>query len=59
MIRISGYDIPGDYTTIKLGDEGTTEVMMQTLHRMDDNRVSCNIRNGLEPFLVRKTDILC
>lgn len=34
------------YTTVKPGDEGTTEVMIQALHRMDDNWVSCNVRNG-------------
>ncbi|MCM1343753.1 MAG: hypothetical protein NC305_11110 [Lachnospiraceae bacterium] len=34
------------YNTIKPGEEGVTEVMIQDLHRMDDNWVSCNVRNG-------------
>lgn len=34
------------YATVKPGDEGTTEVLIQVLHRMDDNWVSCNVRNG-------------
>ena len=34
------------YNEIKPGDDGTTEVMIQSLHRMDDNWVNCNIRNG-------------
>lgn len=34
------------YNVIKPGEGGVTEVMIQDLHRMDDNWVTCNVRNG-------------
>lgn len=34
------------YNVIKPGEDGVTEVMIQALHRMDDNWVTCNVRNG-------------
>lgn len=34
------------YNVIKPGEDGVTEVMIQDLHRMDDNWVTCNVRNG-------------
>lgn len=34
------------YNMIKPGEDGVTEVMIQDLHRMDDNWVTCNVRNG-------------
>ena len=34
------------YNVIRPGEDGVTEVMIQDLHRMDDNWVSCNVRNG-------------
>ena len=34
------------YNVIKPGENGVTEVMIQNLHRMDDNWVNCNVRNG-------------
>ena len=34
------------YNTFKPGENGVTEVLIQELHRMDDNWVNCNVRNG-------------
>ena len=34
------------YNVIKPGEDGVTEVMIQDLHRMDDNEVTNNVRNG-------------
>lgn len=34
------------YNVIRPGEDGVTEVMIQDLHRMDDNWVTCNVRNG-------------
>lgn len=34
------------YNVIKPGEDGVTEVDIQMLHRLDDNWVNCNIRNG-------------
>lgn len=34
------------YNVIKPGEDGVTEVMIQSLHRMDDNEVTNNVRNG-------------
>ena len=34
------------YNTFKPGEDGVTEVLIQELHRMDDNWVNCNVRNG-------------
>lgn len=35
-----------NYNVIKPGEDGVTEVLIQDLHRMDDNWVTCNVRNG-------------
>ena len=34
------------YTTVRPGEMGVTEVWIQDLHRMDDNEVTNNIKNG-------------
>ena len=34
------------YTTINPGDDGTTEIMIQMLHRMGDDEVTNNVNNG-------------
>lgn len=34
------------YNVIKPGEDGVTEVLIQELHRMDDNEVTNNVRNG-------------
>lgn len=34
------------YNVVKPGKDGVTEVLLQDLHRMDDNWVNCNVRNG-------------
>ena len=34
------------YNEIRPGENGVTEVDIQMLHRMDDNWVNCNVRNG-------------
>ena len=34
------------YTTVRPGEMGVTEVWIQDLHRMDDNEVANNIKNG-------------
>ena len=34
------------YNVIKPGEDGVTEVMIHDLHRMDDNEVTNNVRNG-------------
>ena len=34
------------YNVIKPDEDGVTEVMIQDLHRMDDNEVTNNVRNG-------------
>ena len=34
------------YTTVKPGEKGVTEVWIRDLHRMDDNEVANNVKNG-------------
>ena len=34
------------YTTVRPGEMGVTEVWIQDLHRMDDNEVANNVKNG-------------
>ena len=34
------------YNLIRPGEDGVTEVIIQDLHRMDDNEVSNNVKNG-------------
>ena len=34
------------YNVIKPGEDGVTEVLIQDLHRMDDNEVTNNVKNG-------------
>ena len=34
------------YNVVKPGEDGVTEVLIQELHRMDDNEVTNNVRNG-------------
>ena len=46
------------YTTVRPGEMGVTEVWIQDLHRMDDNEVTNNIKNGHPKLTVRGKVIL-
>ena len=38
------------YNVIKSGEDGITEVMIKSLHAMDDHEVYLNVKNGHPPM---------
>ena len=40
------------YNVIKPGEDGITEVMIKSLHAMDDHEVYLNVKNGHPPMTI-------
>ena len=45
------------YNVIKPGEDGITEVMIKSLHAMDDHEVYLNVKNGHPPVSYTHLDV--
>ena len=45
------------YNVIKPGEDGITEVMIKSLHAMDDHEVYLNVKNGHPPMTAEQRQL--